>query len=41
MQNYQQEICATDFLTIPTLTFNVVHVLMIIHHKTHKIILSS
>lgn len=38
LQNHQQETWATDFFTIPTLTFNVFYVLVIIHHKTRKII---
>ncbi|WP_153730411.1 integrase core domain-containing protein [Sporosarcina obsidiansis] len=38
LQNHQEEIWATDFFTIPTITFNVLHVLVIIHHKTREII---
>lgn len=38
LHNHHHELWATDFFTIPTLTFNVLHVLVIIHHKTRKII---
>jgi putative transposase len=38
MKNHHNEIWATDFFTIPTLTFNVLYVLVIIHHQTRKII---
>ncbi|WP_456273188.1 transposase [Bacillus sp. AK031] len=38
LKNHQHEIWATDFFTIPTLTFNVLYVLVIIHHQTRKII---
>lgn len=38
LKNHQQEIWATDYFTIPTLTFNVLYVLVIIHHQTRRII---
>ncbi|GAA0486943.1 integrase core domain-containing protein [Salinibacillus aidingensis] len=38
LNNHQSEIWGTDFLTIPTLKFEVLYVLVIIHHKTRKII---
>ncbi|WOV88051.1 integrase core domain-containing protein [Sporosarcina oncorhynchi] len=38
LHNHQNETWATDFFTIPTLTFNVLHVLVIIHHKTREIV---
>ncbi len=38
LQNHQEEIWGTDFFTISTLTFNVLHVLVILHHKTREII---
>ncbi|WP_252501986.1 integrase core domain-containing protein [Sporosarcina sp. Marseille-Q4943] len=38
LQNHHHEMWATDFFTIPTLTFDVLYVLVIIHHKSRKII---
>lgn len=38
MNNHQHEIWATDFFTIPTLSFNILYGLIIIHHKTREII---
>ncbi|WP_303964723.1 integrase core domain-containing protein [Sporosarcina ureae] len=38
MKNHQHEIWATDFFTIPTLSFNILYGLIIIHHKTREII---
>jgi putative transposase len=38
LKNHQSTTWATDFLTIPTLTFGVLYVLVIIDHQTRKII---
>jgi len=38
LKNHQSVTWATDFFTIPTLTFNVLYVLVIIDHRTRKII---
>ena len=38
MKNHQHEMWATDFFTIPTLSFNILYGLIIIHHKTREII---
>lgn len=38
MTNHQHEIWATDFFTIPTLSFNFLYGLVIIHHKTREIV---
>ena len=38
LKNHQSVTWATDFFTIPTLTFDVLYVLVIIDHQTRKII---
>lgn len=38
LQNHADVTWAADFFTIPTLTLKVLHVLVVIHHKTRKII---
>ncbi|SDI02951.1 Integrase core domain-containing protein [Alteribacillus persepolensis] len=38
LKNHQSDTWATDFFTIPTLTFDVLYGLVIIHHQTRKII---
>lgn len=38
LKNHQSVTWATDFFTIPTLTFNILYVLVIIDHRTRKII---
>lgn len=38
LKNHQSVTWATDFFTIPTLTFKVLYVLVIIDHRTRKII---
>ncbi|MFC7685769.1 transposase [Ureibacillus sp. GCM10028918] len=38
LKNHQSITWATDFLTIPTLTFGVLYVLVIIDHQTRKIV---
>lgn len=38
MQNHQHDMWATDFFTIPTLTFTILYGLIIIDHKTREII---
>jgi putative transposase len=38
LENHQHNTWATDFFTIPTLTFNVLYVLVIIHHQTREIV---
>lgn len=38
IQNHHSDIWATDFLTIPTIGFKIMYVLVIIEHRTRKII---
>lgn len=38
LKNHHHELWATDFLTIPTLTFNVLYILVINHHQSRKIV---
>lgn len=38
LKNHQSLTWATDFLTIPTLTFGILYVLVIIDHQTRKIV---
>lgn len=38
LKNHADITWAADFFTIPTLTFKVLHVLVIIHHKTREIV---
>ena len=38
LENHADQIIAMDFLTVPTVFFNVLHVLILINHKTRKIV---
>ncbi len=38
LRNHRHEIVAMDFLTVPTVSFRVLHVLFIIHHSRRQII---
>ncbi|WP_203219175.1 integrase catalytic domain-containing protein [Anaerobacillus isosaccharinicus] len=38
LKNHQSDTWATDFFTVPTLTFNLLYVLVIVHHQSRKII---
>ena len=37
LKNHSKDIWATDFFTVPTLTFHTLYVLVIIHHHTRQI----
>ncbi|MGE5500222.1 MAG: hypothetical protein ACM3Q2_19275, partial [Syntrophothermus sp.] len=38
LKNHSKEIISIDFLTVPTITFKLVHVLVVIDHHRRKII---
>lgn len=38
LKNHQSDTWATDLFTVPTLTFNILYVLVIVHHQSRKII---